>query len=49
MNKNNKPITKKSTQKNEVFCPCGCITQLDKLKTGNPLTNKRINKKISCC
>jgi len=47
MDKNYKPNTKKTTQKNESCCPCGCITEEDKLKTENPLTNKGINKKIS--
>ena len=49
MDKNYKSNIKKTNQKNESCCPCGSITQEDKSKTGNPLINKGINKKISCC
>lgn len=49
MKKNYEMTPEKSEQKNENFCPCSHINELDKLNNGNPLVNKKINKKNSCC
>jgi hypothetical protein len=40
---------KKEAQKNEEFCSCGCVDQIDKLSTEKPLDSKKADKRNSCC
>jgi len=49
MIKNSKSIPEKEAQKKEDFCPCGCVDQINKLRTENPLINKKTDKRKSCC
>jgi hypothetical protein len=39
----------KEAQKKEEICSCTCVDQTDKLKTANPLVNKKTDEKNSCC